>query len=175
MFVNYAAQGVKQQGKPDIVTVKQYHPEVMASFFLLCKKMNMGWDGLFADNCPDMIISGYRGHDPDPAVKHSPHGFAIALDIHVSNFDAHIPSNQPVVLDAQIKWITAATESGLFTRGGFYPQQNTIHLDIADPAWMETYNGSRFWVKWGGVYAGFQILDNAIAYAKQKIMVAANV
>jgi hypothetical protein len=169
MFTNYALQGIKQVSDPDIVTIKKCHPEVIAAFFLLCKKMGYGWDALFSDPCPDLIISGYRDYSADPEVKHSPHNFALALDVLISNLNAHIPANQATVLDAQIKWITAAINTNLFNRGGFYPQQNTIHLDIADDAWMKEHNGTKFWVKFDAHYTDFSVLEEAVNFAKYKI------
>ena len=169
MVQNLALAGIKQQGSPDIATIKQYRPEVMAAFFLLSKKMGEGLDALFLDQCPDIITSGYRDYSADPEVKHSPHNFALALDVQVSKLNARIPQNQPAILDGQIKWITAAMESKLFNRAGFYPSQNTIHLDIADDDWMKKHNGAKFWVKWNGKYTGFGILNEAIKYARSVI------
>jgi hypothetical protein len=170
MLKNYALKGIKQSGSPDILAVKQYHPEVIFSFALLMKRMGMecGWV-LIPEAIPDLIVSGYRDHSVDPAVKNSPHAFAIALDVMVSHLDARVPQNRESILEEQIKWITAATETGLFNRGGLYPQQNTIHLDLCDEEWMRTYNGTPFWVKWNAKYEGFSALPSAIEYAKQLI------
>lgn len=170
MLENLAQKGVKQQGSPDIATLKVYHPEVLFAFALLMKKMGMSCSWLLAEGAiPDCIVSGYRDFNADPEVKNTPHKFAIALDVMVSHLDAHVAINRPAVLEEQIKWITTAVESGLFTRGGFYPQQNTIHLDQADEAWMQTYGGTPFWVKWNGKYEGFTTLNGAVEYAKQLI------
>lgn len=170
MLENLAQKGLKQKGVPDLATIKQYHPEVLYSFALLGKKMGMECGWVLIDGAvPDCIISGYRDFNADPEVKNSPHKYAVALDVMVSHLDARISQNRPTILEEQIKWITAAIESGLFTRGGFYPQQNTIHLDLCDEAWMRAYNGSPFWVKWDGKYEGFSRLQSAIDHAKQLV------
>lgn len=169
MLINYALQGVKQQGSPDIATIKICHPEVIASFFLLCKNIGVPWDDMFSNDIPKRIVSGYRDHSADPEVKNSPHKFAIALDVWVSLLSAQEPHNRASILMSQIKWITAAIEGKFFTRAGFYPQQNTIHLDQATDEWMKEYGGSRFWVKWNHKYTGFNVLNEAINFAKGKI------
>jgi hypothetical protein len=171
MFINYASGNIKQSDNIDIVTIKQYHPEILTAFSVLCNNMGIPSDWIFKNECPDIIVSGYRDHAYDPAVKNSPHNFAIALDVQVSQFNAHNPINQARVLESQIAWISKATEGNLFNRAGFYPQQNTIHLDIADDDWMSKYNGTKFWVKWRGIYTGFNVLNEAIAYSKYKINV----
>lgn len=167
---NLALAGVKQNGYPDVAVIKKYHPEVIASFFLLCKKIGVPWHDLFSDDVPKRIISGYRDHSVDSAVKNSPHAFGIALDIWVSWLSAHDPFNRQAILNTQIKWITEAIEGKFFTRGGFYPQQNSIHLDQATDEWMKKFNGTKFWVKWDGDYAAFNVLTEAIDYAKGKII-----
>jgi len=169
MLENLADKGIKQQGSPDIETIKIYHGDVLTRYSLLCVKMGQSGSWIFTDAVPDSIESGYRDHDYDPNVKNTPHKFGIALDIQISNLDPRIPSNRKLIIVEQIKWITAAVESGLFTRGGFYPYQNTIHLDIADEDWMRTYKGTPFWVKdIYGVpkkYKGFYILQEAVVFA----------
>ena len=170
MLSNLAAQGVPQKGERDLETIKLYHPEAVSAFALLCWRMGIGLGWLFSGSLPDCFVSGYRQVDPDPAVKHSPHGFANAFDIQVSNLNAHIPSNQGAVLEQQIKWIEAAIGTGLFSRAGFYVQQNTIHLDQCDKEWCQTYGGTSFWVKNDNKYTGFGVLTEAEAYAKQCVI-----
>jgi hypothetical protein len=174
MFENLALSSVKQNGEPDIETIRQYHDDVLYRFAILAAKMGFSKAGykISAGEVPDIIISGYRDHKLDPEVKNSPHNFAIALDIQVSSLNSHEVHNQPAVLERQVDWITEAIGDGLFTRAGFYPQQNTIHLDIADKSWMEKYNGTPFWVKWNKNYKGFYILNEAIDYAEIMIKAA---
>lgn len=168
-IVNLAANGIKQNGHPDISTIMKYHPEVLTSLAILCHRRGLesGWIG--TSDTPDFIVSGYRDHDPDPAVKNSPHAFGLAVDLMVSPKDAHVPQNRPEILDAQISWITDAIESNLFYRAGIYPEQNTIHLDLCDVSWRNAYNGTPFWVKWQGTYHGFTVLNEAVSFAKQMI------
>ena len=168
-FVNFAEKGIKQNGEPDVATIIKYHPEVMAKFYLLCRKLGMPNEWLFKTPSPDCVISGYRDYAYDQAVKHSPHNFAIALDVQVSPLDAHAAINRAAVLDEQIKWVTAAISPNLFSRAGLYPFQNTIHLDIADDNWIADYHGTRFWVKDPAAnpnYTGFNVLNEAMDYAR---------
>jgi hypothetical protein len=169
MFENIAAKGIKQNGHPDIETIKLYQPELLYAFALLMKKMGKNCDWLINGTVPDIIISGYRDTLADVDVKTDVHWFAIALDIIISFLDAKIPSNQERILNEQILWISTAIGSKLFTRAGIYPQQNTIHLDIADKVWMEQYHGTPFWVKWDGNYTGFYSLNEAEKYSRQLI------
>jgi hypothetical protein len=170
MFENLAAKGIKQNGHPDIETIKQYHPEVLCSLVLLMKKMDMGCGWLTSGVSPECLVSGYR--DQDVGVKNSAHFFGIALDIMVSKLSAFEKSNREKILDEQLRWIQLATSCGLFTRAGIYPQQNTIHLDIADDTWMKEYSGTPFWVKWDGKYTGFYSLNEATRFSRQLIFKA---
>jgi hypothetical protein len=167
MFENLALQGIKQQGYPDIKTILDFHEDVLSRFSILAAKMGFKRlvYKLINGICPDIIISGYRDYQADSAVKNSPHNFGIALDVQVSSLNAHEVNNQPAVLERQVAWITEATKGQLFNRAGFYPQRNTIHLDIADKEWMDTYAGTPFWVKWNSKYHGFYVLSEAIDYA----------
>ena len=170
MFDNLAAKGVIQQGHPDIITVRQYHPEVLAKFGIVCSKQGESGAWLFTENgCSERIVSGYRSRDVDPAVKNSPHGYAIALDVWVSHLQASDPNNRPAILESAIGWVRAAVEPGLFTRAGLYPQQNTIHVDIADAEWIEKYHGTPYWVKWNSLYHGFFSLEEAISFARHLV------
>jgi hypothetical protein len=168
-YVNLALSGVKQQEPTDLGTIRQYHPEVMASFVILCIKLGLPIDWNSLQKIPEELNfsgSGYRDHVFDPAVKNSPHNFAMALDVCVSPLDAKIASNRPSVLEAQIKWARAA--QGIFTGFGFYPYQNTVHVDLRTPEWMAKYKGTPYWVKdpnAANTYKGFYILDEAIVYA----------
>jgi hypothetical protein len=172
-FVNLAAQGIKRKVGPpnaDIETIKLYHPEVLYALGIVCVRMELSGAWVLIDGAiPDLIVSGYRDAAQDPEVKNSPHEFAGALDIEVSKLDAGVTQYRPGILDMQIAWAEQATVNGLFTRAGLYPEQNTIHLDIMDAAWMKEFNGTPFWVKWHGKYQGFQTLDSAATYAKAMI------
>lgn len=166
-IINLALQGVKRKSSIDLVTILQYHPGVMAAYLLLRAKLELPIDHDDFRTIPEDIISGYRDHAYDPAVKNSPHNFAIALDICVSNLNAKIAANRPAVLDEQIRWARAA--QGVFTGFGFYPFQNTIHCDLRTPDWMQEYGGTPYWVKnpyAAKQYKGFYVLDEAIDYAK---------
>jgi len=170
MLVNYALANWKQQGQTDLATIRKFHPETVANYVTLCIKLGLpiDWNALqvIPENL-DFPGSGYRDHAFDPAVKNSPHNFAIALDICVSPLSARIMANRLTILNEQIRWITAA--QGIFTGCGFYPFQNTIHLDIRTPEWMAQYRGTPYWVKdptSANVYKGFYILGEAISWAK---------
>ena len=170
MLTNYALENLKQQGETDLATIRKFHPEVIAGYVTLCIKLGRPIDWNALQKIPENLDfpgSGYRDHAFDPAVKNSPHNFAIALDICVSPLNAHMASNRQAVLAEQIKWITAA--QGIFTGCGFYPFQNTIHVDTRTPEWMAQYRGTPFWVKdpyAANVYTGFYVLTEAIVHAQ---------
>lgn len=169
MFENLAEKGIKEIGNKDIETIKTYHGDVLIRYALLCVKMGLSGSWIYTDAVPDNICSGYRDHNYDPEIKNSPHKFGIALDICVSKLSAKIQSNRMPILTEQMKWITKALDCD-FTRAGIYPYQNTIHLDIADKAWMEKYNGTPYWVKdikAAHPYVSFYSLNEAFDFAKQ--------
>ena len=156
MFENLAEQGIVQRGHPDLVTVRQYHPEAMSKLCLLFMQMGYGMSALVEGGIfpPGIVTSGYRDKNIDPAVKNSPHKFGIAFDLAIGN------------LDQQIKWLKKAISPSLFNRGGLYPDRGIIHVDIADDEWMQTYNGTRFWVCLGDKYTGFSDMESAINFAQ---------
>lgn len=168
-FENLALTGVKQKSPIDLDTIRQYHPEVMAKYVMVCLKLGLpiNWNDLKSvPSNLDFSGSGYRDHAFDPSVKNSPHNFAMALDICVSSLNAKIKANRQAVLQSQINWITAA--QGIFPGAGFYPFQNTIHLDIRDDIWMKDYHGTPYWVKdptSENPYKGFYNLNDAIRWA----------
>lgn len=167
---NLALSGIKQQGQTDLDTIRKYHPEVLAAFVFLCMKLGKSIDWNALHTVPpelDFSGSGYRDHAFDPAVKNSPHNFAMALDVNVSPLNAHDVLNRPAVFIEQARWITTA--KGIFSGAGFYPFQNTIHLDMRTPDWMKAYGGTPYWVKdptAAKPYKGFWIYDEAYNYAK---------
>lgn len=168
-----AQQGIKRKvGQPtaDIETIKQYHPEALYALGIVCVRMGLSGAWVLLDGTvPDFIISGYRAASVDAEVTNSPHGFAGAFDILVSNLDARVAQNRMPILEKQLEWARQGTADGLFTRAGIYPEQNTMHLDIMDDEWIKKYHGAKFWVKWHGKYHGFETLDGAESYAKSMI------
>ena len=146
MFENLADKGIKQRGSPDTLTINIYHPEVIAAK----SDLDLAMGGALE------ITSGYRDHNVDPAVKNSPHKFAIALDLAAGS------------LESQIRWGYVAIFNKYFTRCGIYPDRGIIHLDIADPEWIKTYNGTRFWVCLGDTYTGFESWIEMINFARGK-------
>jgi hypothetical protein len=168
VFINLAENGIVQRGNPDCDIIRDYHPEVLYKFAFVCAKMAIDASWILEGNkYPDIIVSRYRDHKLDVQVRHSPHNFAVALDVEVSPLNAKELQNREAILDKQIEWITNATvNTELFLRGGLYPQQNTIHLDICTPEWCEKYNGTKYWVKWYGNYTGFSVWGKAVEYAR---------
>lgn len=168
---NLAAKGVKQQGHPDIHTVKMVHPEVVYGWGILCIRRKESGMWMNTDAVPDSIISGYRDHNFDPSVKNSPHCFGAAIDVKVSDLSSKEDKNWPALLDAQIGVIRdAVVTTQIFSRGGLYPMQNTCHLDVCSDAWMRKYRGTRFWVKWpvgDKQYHGFWKFEQAAEFARK--------
>lgn len=140
-YENLADKGVKQDGYPDVHTIYIYNPEVIAAK----TSMDLEMGGALA------ITSGYRDRNVDPEVKNSPHKFAIALDLAAGK------------LEKQVEWARVAVKH--FNRVGLYPQRGIIHVDMADPEWIETYNGAKYWVCLNDKYTGFETLEQAITYA----------
>jgi hypothetical protein len=173
MLENLAAKGVKQQGHPDVQTVKMTHPEVYYGWGIL--SVRRGESGLWmaTDAVPDAIISGYRNYNYDKEVSNSPHCFGAAIDVRISSLSSADDKNWPALLDAQIAVVRdAVVTTKIFKRGGLYPQQNTCHLDVCDEAWMRKYRGTRFWVKWPHKkksYHGFWLFEDAVRFAKSKL------
>lgn len=165
MFKNLAKQGIKRltpQPNADLQIIKKYHPEVLIRLSLLAIGMgiNPKWlDNFYTKNIvPSWISSGYRDCQYDSEVSNSPHCFGIAIDIVVGK------------TIRQFEWAREATETTkLFARAGLYPQQNILHLDIADKSWCEKYRGTLYWVKWDKKYTGFYDLGSAMRYAWAKI------
>jgi len=128
MIENLAAKGIKRKIKApiaDLEIIKEYHPEVLLKLALLSQRMGIDplWLGNFYLNkkIPQWIESGYREIAKKSKILNSAHYFGIAVDIMVGK------------LIKQYEWARAATEdNNLFFRAGLYPQQNTMHLDIAD-------------------------------------------
>jgi hypothetical protein len=174
-FVNLAAQGVPQDGHPDIITVWKNHPEVIHESCALALEMNPKLDTSFVGRletvagvvAPDWIASGYRDKKVDPNVRIDPHWFAVAVDPEVLPIEADTHDNRVILLNEQIRWVTRAIARGTFLRCGIYPQQNTCHLDTLDKAWMDQYGGAKFWVKYNGVYEHFDHANGMIDYAHQ--------
>jgi len=173
MLENLAAKGIKQQGHPDIRTLKMLHPEVLYGWGLV--EVKRGQSGLWmaTDTCPSSIISGYRDYQADPAVKNSPHNWGAAVDVLALDLDSRDSKNWPALLEEQIRIVRLAViTTGIFNRGGLYPTQNTCHVDVCDNRWMAQYGGTKFWVKWpfdAKQYTGFTTLDVAADFAKNKI------
>src|SRR5512142_1230954 len=159
MFQNLADLGIKQQGHPDLLTVKQHHPEAMAKLCMLLLQMGYGTSPMMSEGMfpPGLVTSGYRDRNVDPAVKNSPHKFGIAFDLAVGG------------VQQQIKWLRHALTPNLFNRGGLYPQRGIIHLDIADDEWMKQYHGTKLWVCVGDTYTGFSAIEDAIGFALKSI------
>lgn len=156
MIGNLAARGVKRlqaPPKPDILTVREYHPEVLASLAVLSHKMGIVPHWLFKDYVSGFITSGYRDAPVDSQVTNSPHYFALALDIAVGN------------VMKQISWGNRALEFHLFYRIGLYPQNGFVHLDLCDINWMEIYHGMPFWVRYNGKYTSFHRFGEASTFA----------
>jgi len=97
--------------------------------------------------CEGLIISGYRSEVLEYNV-HSPHRFALALDIHVGD------------VEKQMEWATAAQP--YFCRVGLYVGRNTIHLDLCNKDWQAHYKGAVCWVWSNGVYHPFPTLKQAL-------------
>lgn len=97
------------------------------------------------------VTSGYRDlilHGN----KHSPHRYAIALDIIAGDVTQQIQMG---------RW---ALQSG-FSRVGLYPDQGFIHVDVAPPNWVAHFRKARFWVTARGETRYYYNFEQAAGYA----------
>jgi len=128
---------VPMQGRPDLKTIEQYHPEVLRAYEELCREMGVQ---PYPSQRPGVISSGYRNYAPANGVSNSPHMYAMALDISVGG------------ICEQMRWARVAKD--IFTRVGVYPDSSIIHVDM-----MPRGFGSPHWVRQNGRYIGKQTFD----------------
>jgi|GEM_PF-3364785 len=157
---NLAALGVKRrQGPPeaDILTIWDTPYPVITRYKLLCDRLDIApFAGgiLRRQGSPlhrSYITSGYR----DQIIggnEWSAHLLALALDIAIGD------------IEAQIK--AAMIAVSLFTRVGLYPDNDFIHVDLVNDAWIQKYQKSRYWVRRNGIYTPFSHIDSAIQFAR---------
>jgi len=160
MVENLAAKGIKRKQYPeaDLQTIREYHPEVLASLAVLSHRMGIFPSWLFElGHVSGFITSGYRDRPVDARIKNSPHYFALALDVAVGN------------AMRQIEWGRRALEDKLFYRVGLYPQNGFIHLDLCDADWMRKYHGAPYWVRYNNNYYIFHHFEQAAKFSLDKI------
>lgn len=146
---NLAALGVKRQGDPeaaDLMTIWNTPYPVLTRYKLWCDLVNLqpfAGGEVTAQGSPSIagyITSGYRDQLVEGR-KHSPHLFALAIDVAVG--DVH---RQLAVAPAALNF---------FSRIGLYPDNGFIHLDLMPASWLVKYGGRQFWCRIGGVYNSF--------------------
>lgn len=156
---NLAVLGVPRRTpapEADLYVIYRTIYPVLASNKKLCEDMRVlpygggSWQHQH-DIKPGYITSGYRSEVICNKV-HSPHRFALALDIHVGE------------IEDQIQWARIAGKH--FCRVGLYPGNRFIHVDLCNKQWQEYYGGSPCWVKCAGEYVAFLSLDKAIEFAE---------
>jgi len=158
MLENLAAKGIKRLVGPplaDIEVCKLYKPGDVGRLVVVGDEYGLATGAIFMKNTvPDWLVSGYRDLPADPTVKNSPHYFGCAFDVMVGS------------VMRQIQFVEMAVKTtGLFNRGGIYIGRNTCHIDQCDEAWMQKYNGAKFWVWHDKKYVGFFNFSEASQYA----------
>lgn len=182
---NLAEKGIVQQGASDILTISEYHPEVLNNAVRLFSRVfqNTG-EGRFCEaawalmhgtlpNIMNFPGSGYRSRG---SVKADEHCYGLAVDAQVL-FRSVGRSDWRENTEHQFAIARLAVASELFTRVGIYPTQNTMHFGLWDAETIRACNATPYWVRWpvqrpgGGVkeYHGFWTLDDARAFALMKI------
>jgi len=157
---NLMLKGIKQKADPDILTVYEYHPEVIDGFIKVVNKLKLNNKFYWIDKTKqpehnELITSGYRDYCPPNGAKNSPHFFAAALDLVAPTLEDQI-------------WFAIAALSDGFRRAGLYPFSGIVHIDICDYDWQKKYGGTPAWVMdRNGKYHGFQTLYEATEYAKK--------
>lgn len=144
---NLAALGVKRIGDPDnadLGTIWSTPYPVITRYKQWCQLVNLkpfgGGHLLGQQNEPGLITSGFRDELIEGR-KHSPHLYALALDIFVGD------------LHRQLAVAPAAL--GFFSRIGIYPDNGFIHLDLVPQSWMDRFSKKRFWCRVDGEYESF--------------------
>lgn len=145
--VNLAGQGVARRSGPDeadLVTPAMTSYPMITNYLLLCKAAPniltpFGGGTLEKQGARinGYITSGYRADMIDGRI-HSPHRYALAWDIIV------------MAATDQIKVGRLAVENDLFTRVGFYPDRNFIHVDMMPEVWIKKYRAAMAWVEVDG-------------------------
>lgn len=144
---------------PDLITVAKTPFPVLARYVQVCNKMDVVpfAGGTWAQQGPKYkvgyITSGYR---EELTRDHSPHCYALALDIAVGD------------ITEQIRWGDCAIH--FYTRIGFYPDSGFIHVDLAPIVWMKAYGGTRYWIKVGEKYYVYRKYNKLLIHAKSLIL-----
>lgn len=155
---NLAKLGLAQQGQPDLITIWRTPYPVIGKYKQLCARMGViPFAGGSIEQQGDRhqigyITSGYRSEFIENR-QHSPHCFALAIDVAVGD------------VFEQITWARKARE--LFPRIGLYPTSGFVHLDLADSRWMIRYGGRPYWVRDKHLeYQSFSIFDETVRHAR---------
>ena len=158
---NLAALGVRRRTPPeiaDLLTVWDTPYPVLTRYKQLCieaalavygggtiEQPNPRWH-------PGSITSGYRDQVIE-GNQHSPHLYAMALDIFVGSSEEQIR--------------VARIAQTYYSRVGLYPDNGIIHVDLMPPAWIARYSGAVVWVRRAGQYSSFLNLDAAARFVRK--------
>jgi hypothetical protein len=154
--VNLAILGLQrmQEDSADLITIWKTPYPVLTNYMALCRHMGIesfAGGTYFKQGPPSKVgylTSGYRDSG---GRKHSPHKFALAIDMAIGD------------VRQQIK--TAKIARKYFSRMGLYPENGFVHLDLANKLWMKRYGGRRYWVCKKGIYAAFDKFDDMVESA----------
>ena len=158
---NLASLGVRRRTPPeiaDLLTIRDTPYPILTRYKQLCMEAALAMYGGGTIDRPNprwhpgSITSGYRDQVVEDN-RHSPHLYAMALDIFVGSSEE------------QIRVAEIALQ--FYSRVGLYPDNGIIHVDLMPPTWVARYSGANVWVRRGGKYTSFLNLAAASAFVRK--------